>query len=112
MTAGQNTRRLSNVSLAPASLAALLAAMLVGGTIFGAGITHQLRSTDTNSSAIGAAGQPAATFDAVKFRAEEHAALPTQAEFDAIKFRAEEHAAVVTKSGPGSSEHTDRLGGK
>jgi hypothetical protein len=114
MTAGQSTRHLSRVSIAPAPLAALLAATLVGGSIIGAGITLQLGSTDTNSAAIGAPARAAATFDAVKFRAEEHAALLPQAEFDAVKFRAEEHAALVTKSGPGgvTSEQKDRKGGK
>jgi hypothetical protein len=114
MTAGQNTRHVSNLSIAPAPLAALLAAALVGGSIIGAGITLQLGSTDTNSAAIGAPAQAGATFDAVRFRAEEHTALLPQAEFDAVKFRAEEHAALVTKSGPGgvSSEQKDRKGGK
>jgi len=33
-------------------------------------------------------------WDAVKFRAEEHAAIPPVAPWDAVKFRAEEHAAI------------------
>jgi len=114
MTARQSTRHWSSVSLAPAPLAALLAATLVGGAMIGAGITLQLGSTDTNSAAIGAPAQAAATFDAVRFRAEEHTALLPQEGFDPVKFRAEEHAALVIKSGPGSvsSEQKDRKGGK
>jgi hypothetical protein len=53
MTAGQSTRRLSNVSLAPVSLAALLAATLLGGTMIGAAITLQV---DTNSIGIAPTG--------------------------------------------------------
>jgi hypothetical protein len=74
MTAGQNTRRLSTVSLAPALLAALLAATLLAGVLIGAALALQLGS-GTSASVIGAGAQPAATFDAVKFRAEEHAAI-------------------------------------
>ena len=131
MTAGQNTRRLSTVSLAPGPLAALLAATLLGGAIVGAGVALQLGSTDPRSATIGAA-QPAAAFDAAKFRAEEHGAFAPQAEFDATKFRAEEHGAfapqaefdatkfraeehgaLAPQSGSDavSSERRDRLGG-
>lgn len=52
MTAGQRTRRVSNVSLAPAPLAALLAATLVGGAMAGAAITAKLGSIDTSPAAI------------------------------------------------------------
>jgi hypothetical protein len=96
MTAGQGTRRLTNISLAPAPLAALLAATLVGGAMIGAGITQQLGSTGSSAALTGAAVQPAATFDAVKFRAEEREVLAPQ-EFDAVKFRAEERELVVAE---------------
>jgi hypothetical protein len=79
MTAGQRTRRVSNVSLAPAPLAALLAATLVGGAIIGTGITLQLGSIDTKVAAIGAAAGTAATFDPARFRAEEQAPLGVKA---------------------------------
>ena len=95
MTAGQNTRRMSNVSLAPAPLAALLAMALLGGAAVGAGITLQLGSTAPNAGLAGAAAHPAATFDAVQFRAEEREVLVT--EFDGAKFRAEEREVLVTK---------------
>ena len=42
--------------------------------------------------------KPAPAFDAVRFRAEEHAAFAPQAPFDAVAFRAEEHAAIVQPS--------------
>ena len=83
MTAGQSTRRLSNGSLAAAPLAALLAATLLGGAMIGAGVTLQLGTTGADTATIGAA-QPAATFDAVKFRAEEHAAFAPKAGFDVL----------------------------
>jgi hypothetical protein len=93
MTAGQSTRPVSNVSLAPAPLAALLAATLLGGAMIGAGITLQLGSTDAGTATIGTAAHPAA-FDAPAFRAEEHRSL-----------------AGTSDSGPLSSEHRDRIGG-
>jgi hypothetical protein len=127
MTAGQNTRRLTNVSLAPAPLAALLAAALVGGAILGAGITLQLGSTASNTALAGAAAQPAPTFDAPGFRADERAVQAefddvtfraeeraAQAEFDDVKFRAEERGDLVAKPdyGAATSEHIERRGGK
>ena len=101
MTAGQNTRHMSNVSLAPAPLAALLAAAVLGGAALGAGITLQLGSSGSAAS-NNAAVQPAPTFDAAGFRAEERA--PLMIEFDGAKFRAEEREVLVTKP--------DRAGGK
>jgi hypothetical protein len=91
---------MSNVSLAPAPLAALLAATLVAGATIGAGITLQVGSS--GSVAVNeSAAQPTATFDAVGFRAEERAPL---IEFDGAKFRAEEREVLVIKP--------DRRGGK
>jgi len=95
MTAGQSTPRLSKVSLAPAPLAALLAATLLGGATIGAALTRQFPSTDSGAAGLGAAGQPGATFDAVRFRAEEHATLFAK-----------------PASGTVSPEQRDRLGGK
>jgi hypothetical protein len=95
MTAGQSTRHVSTVSLAPAPLAALLAATLVAGATIGAGITLQLGSN--GSIALNeAAAQPVATFDAAGFRAEERAPL---IEFDGAKFRAEERAPLIEFDG-------------
>jgi len=75
MTAGQSTRRLSNGTLAQAPLAALLAATLLGGAMIGAGVTQYLGSTGAGSGTIGLEAQPAATFDAPAFRAEERQPL-------------------------------------
>jgi hypothetical protein len=108
MTAGQGTRRMSNASLAPAPLAALLAAALLGGAALGAGITLQLGSTTSNAALNAAAEHPAATFDAVGFRAEERAPL---ADFDAVKFRAEEREVLVPTPDSGAST-TERRSGK
>jgi hypothetical protein len=94
MAAGHDTRHLSNISLARGPLAALLAATLLGGAMIGAAITAQSRPTDTTRAAIPVPVQPAATFDAVRFRAEEHGALVPQPNPGAI-----------------SSERRDRLGG-
>jgi len=55
MTAGKETRRLSNVSLAPAALATLLAATLLGGAVAGAAITARAEPIDTKPAAIPAA---------------------------------------------------------
>jgi hypothetical protein len=131
MTAGQSTQR-SNGSLAPAPLAALLAATLLGGAMIGAGIALQLGSTDGVTATIGTAAHPAAIFDAPAFRAEEHRALAGNRDFDAPAFRAEEHRALAGNrdfdapafrveehralagtpaSGPLSLEHRDRIGG-
>ena len=57
MTTGQSTRPLSNVSLAPAPLAALLAATLLGGAMIGAAITLQFGSPNA-AAAIGAPPNP------------------------------------------------------
>jgi hypothetical protein len=124
MTAGQNTRRMSNVSLAPAPLAGLLAAVLLGGAALGAGITLQLGSAASEAGLIGAVAQPAATFDAAGFRAEERAPLTDfdgvkfRAEerapltgFDGVKFRAEEREVLVATPGQGAST-TEHRGGK
>jgi hypothetical protein len=112
MTAGQSTRRYPNVSLAPAPVATLLAVALIIGVMLGAAITLQLGSSGSNANLAGAAAQPAATFDAIKFRAEERA--PLQVPFDAVKFRAEERAPLVAKpdSGASGSNLTDDLRGK
>ena len=68
MTAGQSTRRLSTVSLAPAPLAALLAATLLGGAMMGVGITQYLGSTDAGTPTIGLIAEPAGTYDGAAFR--------------------------------------------
>jgi hypothetical protein len=128
MTAGQTTRRMSNVSLAPAPLAGLLAAALVTGAMLGAGITLQVGSTASNAALAGAAAQPAPTFDAAGFRAEERAPLTgfddvtfraeerevLVTKFDDVKFRAEERGDLVADPGAGAagSEHLERRGGK
>jgi hypothetical protein len=104
MTAGQTTGRLSNVSLAPALLAGLLAATLLSGALIGAALTLQIRSTDSTASTIGTAAQPAATFDAVQFRAEERAAPQAPAKFDAVKFREEERSVPVLAPAPGGHD--------
>jgi hypothetical protein len=93
MTAGHSTHRLSNGSLAAAPLAALLAGTLLAGGVIGAVITQGLGSTTTDAAAIGAA-QPAATFDAITFRADERAPL-----------------LINPPSRAYSTEHRDRLGG-
>jgi hypothetical protein len=126
MTAGQSTGHVSSFPLAPAPLAALLGATLLAGALIGAATTAQLNSTDVNRGPDTAAGQPAATFDAVKFRAEERqmtiavgeSASVTQEQadkmkearvgnagtgypqptFDAVKFRAEERATPVQRT--------------
>jgi hypothetical protein len=102
MTAGQSTRRLANVSVAPAPLAALLAATLLGGAMIGAGVTLQLGSTDAGAATIGEA-QPAGAYDAAGFRAD-HGALARGADLDGAAFR----------SGYGalSPERGDRHGGQ
>jgi len=103
MTAGQSTRRLANVSVAPAPLAALLAATLLGGAMIGAGVTLQLGSTGTGAATIGEA-QPAGAYDAAGFRAAQHGALAPGADLDGAAFR----------SGYGalSQERGDRHGGR
>jgi hypothetical protein len=80
MTAGQGTRRMSNVSLAPAPLAALLATTLLAGAVLGATITLQANSTDTSAATGHGAAQPAATFDIAEFRAGERAPSVTTPE--------------------------------
>jgi hypothetical protein len=100
MTAGQTTGRLSNVSLAPALLGALLSIALIGGALVGAALTLQVRSVDVTDATTGAAAGPTATFDAAKFRAEERA-VP-QPPFDAVKFRAEERSAAGQNQPTGS----------
>lgn len=101
MTAAQGTRRLSNVSLAPASLTALLAAMLLGGAIFGAAITLQLGPTEGGIVAVDAAAQPAAMFDVEKFRGEAAAGLAAQTPL-----------AATAACGAVSPERRDHLGGQ
>lgn len=112
MTAGQTTRRLSNVSLAPAALAALLAATLLSGAMIGGAITIQLGSNHVAAPAIGGV-QPAAPFDAVQFRLDEHAGLAPQARFDIVQFRAGERAPLDGSTGSGTvnSEPRRLLGG-
>ncbi len=82
MTAGQSTRRLSTVSLAPAPLAALLAATLFGGAMVGAGVTQYLGSTNAGTPTILSA-QPAGAYDGAAFR---HAGEPAGA-YDGAAFR-------------------------
>jgi hypothetical protein len=112
MTAGQTTRRLSSPSLAPVPLAALLVAALLGGAILGAAITMKVGSNGVAAPAIGIV-QPAAPFDAVQFRLEEHAGLAPQATFDIVRFRAGERAPLGGSTGSGSvkSEPRHLLGG-
>jgi hypothetical protein len=99
MTAGQSTRRLSNVSLAPAPLAALLAATLVAGAMIGAGIT-QLGSTGSSAALNGAAAQPAG------FRADDR-------ELDGAAFRAKGRGVLVANPDSGAANSAlERRGGK
>ena len=87
MTTGNRTWGLTDTSIrvAPLILATLLATSFMVGLL-----VMSLLTTSHAGQQSAAAG--VATFDAVKFRAEEHAA-PGIATFDAVKFRAEEHAA-------------------
>ena len=100
MTAGQGTRRMSNVALEPVALAALLGATLLAGAVIGATTTAQLSSTNVSRGIVSIPQGPVATFDAVKFRAEERGALVPQPEFDAVKFRAEERGTLVPRTEP------------
>ena len=93
MTAGHGTHRLASGSLAAAPLAALLAGTLLAGGVIGAAITQGLGSTTTESGSIGTAA-PAATFNAITFRADERAPL-----------------LINPPSRAYSTEHRDRLGG-
>jgi hypothetical protein len=110
MTAGQSTGRLSSVALAPAPLAAILGATLLAGAAIGAATMAQLNPTEISRGSVSAPGQPGATFDAPKFRAEERGTLVPQPTFDAPKFRAEERGTLVPRSEP--NESTSRRGGK
>jgi len=83
MTAGQSTRRLSTVSLAPAPLVALLAATLFGGAMVGAGVTQYLGATNAGTSTIGLASEPAGAYDGAAFR---HAGEPAGT-YDGAAFR-------------------------
>jgi hypothetical protein len=127
MTAGQSARRLANVSVAPAPLAALLAATLLGGAVIGAGVTLQLGSTDAGAATIGET-QPAGAYDAAGFRADKQGALARGADLDGAAFRSgygtqAEHGALAPgadldgaafRSGYGalSPERGDRHGGQ
>ena len=95
MTAGQSTRRLSTVSLAPAPLAALLAATLLGGAMIGAGVTQYLGSTNAGTPTIGVSSEPAGTYDGAAFRTNDH-------------------GPIVGKPGSGalSTDRRDRVGGR
>ncbi|HEV8281472.1 MAG TPA: hypothetical protein VGQ02_06415 [Candidatus Limnocylindrales bacterium] len=121
MTAGQSTRHLSNVSLAPAPLAALLAATLMAGAMIGAGIT-QLGSTGSSAAVNGAAAQPAGfpaydrALDGAGFRtAAQPAGLRADDRaLDGAGFRSEGREILVAKpdSGAATSEQKERRGGK
>lgn len=91
MTAGHSTRRLSNGSLATAPLAALLAATLLGGAMIGAGVTQYLGSTDAGTGTIGLEAQPAGTFDAPAFRAEERRPLVNEPDSGALSSEKRDH---------------------
>jgi hypothetical protein len=84
MTAGQSMRRLANGSHATAPLTALLAATLFGGAMIGAGVSQYLAATDAGTATIGLEAQPAATFDAPAFRAEERRPLVRNADSGAL----------------------------
>jgi hypothetical protein len=100
VTAGQSTRRFSNVSLAPSLLAAVLAVTLLSGALIGAAVRQQVGSMDAKTPAAGAAAQPAATFDIEKHRGE-------------VDLGPAERAPVVAKPGAGinGSGHRDPAGG-
>ena len=77
----------STIRVAPLILTTLLAASFLAGVLVMSALT-------TLRPAQAATEAGVATFDAVKFRAEERAAVRPSATFDAVKFRAEERAAV------------------
>lgn len=89
---------MSSISLAPAALAGLVGLTLVAGGLIGAAITSPIRSAETNQVTISAAGRPAATFDAVEFRAGERGTLVANPTFDAVEFRAEERGILVANA--------------
>ena len=111
MTAGQSTRRLANVTVAPAALAALLAVTLLGGAVIGAGVTKQLGSNGPGLAAIGET-QPAGAYDAAGFRAQ-HGPLAPGTDLDGAAFRSE-YGAVADQ--PASSvleqDRWNRHGGR
>jgi hypothetical protein len=102
------------VTLAPAPLVALVAATLLGGVAIGAAIDKQLEAIGSDGAA-GAVARPAATFNAVEFRAGERAPLGVApaTTFDADQFRAGERAplGIQPASGDSGTQHRDRLGG-
>jgi hypothetical protein len=88
MSATQQTLRLAGpkTRIAPVVGGGILAAVLVIGAL---AVTRQAPG---QQNALPAVAAP--TFDAVKFRAEEHAAFAPQVPFDWVRFRAEERAAM------------------
>jgi hypothetical protein len=88
MTNAQRTWHVAGprISISPTVGIGLVAAVLAIGAI---AVARQSATQQSTTPAV------VAPFDAVKFRAEEHAAIPPRAQFDAVKFRAEEHAAIV-----------------
>lgn len=73
----------STIRIAPLILTTLLTISFLAGVLAISALTT-LRPTQPAMAA------GAATFDAVKFRAEERAVIQPSATFDAVKFRAEE----------------------
>lgn len=75
--------------LASEPIVAIVGGSLLIGVILGASVTAQLARPGAGDAA--ALNQPSATFDAVRFRAEERLSWAgPQATFDAVRFRAEE----------------------
>jgi hypothetical protein len=72
----------STIRIAPLILTTLLTISFLAGVLAISALTT-LRPTQPATAA-------GATFDAVKFRAEERAVIQPSATFDAVKFRAEE----------------------
>jgi hypothetical protein len=87
--AGPKTR------IAPVVGSGILAVVLVIGAL---AVTRQAPG---QPNTLPAAAAP--TFDAVKFRAEEHAALAPQVPFDWVRFRAEEREAMYPLAPYGDS---------
>ncbi len=99
MTAGQHTRHVSGVSLAPAALAGLLGVMLLIGGMLGAAIGSQIGSINLGNPAA----QPARTSGAVTFLPHGGLAGPSQIGESArqqayLEFRAGERAPSVGES--------------
>ena len=73
----------STIHIAPLILTTLLTISFLAGVLVISALTTLRPAQPATAAGV-------ATFDAVKFRAEERAAIQPSATFDAVKFRAEE----------------------